>query len=186
MSDATNGKAGWKQKAVAEFVEYWAISAYLFWFFAVFTWFRRFVLAEYHISYAHYSFALVEALVLAKLILIGDAFHFGRRFDERPLIVPTLWKAAVFSVWVAAFNVLEHTVEGLLRHRGLTGGLEEMASTGKYEVLSRCLIMFSVFIPFFACRQLGRVLGEGQLVTLFFRGRGPQDPGNSPRTHPPG
>ena len=127
--------------------------------------------SEYHISYAHYSFALVEALVLAKLMLIGDAFHFGQRFDQRPLIVPTLWKAVVFSVWVGLFSVLEHTVEGLLRHRGVTGGLEELASTGKYELLARCLIMFSVFIPFFACKELGHVLGEGRLVALFFRGK---------------
>lgn len=171
MSGATKVKAGWKRKAVAEFIEYWAVFAYVFWFLAVFTWYRRFVLAEYHISYAHYSFALVEALVLAKLILIGEAFKFGRRVDRKPLIIPTLWKSAVFGLWVAVFSVLEHTVEGLLRHRGLTGGLEELASTGKYELLSRCLIMFSAFIPFFACKELARVLGEGQLVALFFRGR---------------
>jgi hypothetical protein len=184
MSGETNGKAGWKQKAVAEIIEYWVVFAYLFWFLAVFTWYRRFVLAEYHISYAHYSFALVEALVLAKLILIGDALHFGQRFDQKRLIVPTLWKAAVFSVWVAIFSVLEHTVEGLLRHRGLTGGLEELASTGKYELLARCLIMFSVFIPFFACKELERVLGEGQLVALFFGGRGARGTSKQPM-HPP-
>jgi len=98
MSDATKAKVGWKRKAVAEFIEYWVMFAYLFWFFALFTWFRRFVLAEYHIGYAHYSFALVEALVLAKVILIGEACDFGRRHDHRPLIVPTLWRAPVFSL----------------------------------------------------------------------------------------
>ena len=56
MSDATKAKAGWKQKVVAEFIEYWVVVAYLFWFFAVFTWYRRVALAEYHISYGHYSF----------------------------------------------------------------------------------------------------------------------------------
>jgi hypothetical protein len=170
MNDATKVKAGWKQKVVAEFIEYWVVVAYLFWFFAVFTWYRRFVLAEYHISYAHYSFALVEALVLAKLILIGDALRFGQKLDHKPLIVPTLWKAAVFSLWVAVFSILEHTVEGLLRHQGLAAGFGELASTGKYELLARCLVMFSVFIPFFACKELGRILGEGQLLALFFRG----------------
>ena len=171
MSDATNAKAGWKQKVVAEFIEYWVVVAYLFWFFAVFTWYRRVALAEYHISYGAYSFALVKALVLAKLILIGDALRLGRRLDHKPLIVPALWKAAVFSLWVAVFSVLEHTIEGLLRHQGFAGGFEELMSTGKYELLARCLVMFSVFVPFFACKELERVLGAGQLLALFFRGR---------------
>jgi len=171
MSNATETKAGWKQKVIAEFIEYWIIVAYLFWFFAVFMWYRRLVLAQYHISYAHYSFALVEALVLAKLILIGDAMRLGRRLDHKPLIVPALWKAVVFSLWVAVFSVLEHTIEGLFRHQGFAGGFEELMSTGKYELLARCLVMFSVFIPFFACKELDRVLGEGQFLALFFRGR---------------
>src|SRR5262245_5298723 len=63
---------------------------------AVFTWYRRVALAEYHISYGQYSFALVKALVLAKLILIGSALRLGRSLDHKPLIVPALWKAGVF------------------------------------------------------------------------------------------
>lgn len=171
MSNSTKEKADWKQRIAAEFVEYWIVVAFLAWFFGVFAWYRRFVLAEYHVSYRHYGIALFEALVLAKLILIGDAMRIGRRLDQKPLIVPTLWKSTVFSLWVAVFSVLEHTIEGLFRHQGLAGGFEELMSTGKYELLGRCLVMFSVFIPFFAFRELGSGLGEGQLLTLFFRGR---------------
>jgi hypothetical protein len=171
MSGMTNTKPGWKQKVRAELIEYWIVVAFLAWFFAVFTWYRRLVLAEYHISYTHYWTGLIEALVLAKLILIGDALRLGRRLDGMPLIVPTFWKAVVFSLLVAVFSVLEHTIEGVLRHHGVTAGFEELMSKGKYELLGQSLIMFSVFVPFFACKELERVLGEGQLLKLFFRGR---------------
>ena len=171
MSTATKAKAGWKQKVIDEFIEYWIVVAFLAWFFAVFAWYRRFVLAEYHISYTHYWVGLIEALVLAKLILIGDALRLGRRLDDKPLIVPTFWKAVVFSLLVAVFSVLEHTIEGLFRHQGVTGGFEELMSKGKYELLGQSLIMFSAFVPFFACKELERVLGEGQLLKLFFRGK---------------
>jgi hypothetical protein len=67
--------------------------------------------------------------------------------------------------------VLEHTIGGLLRGHGLGGGVEELRSTGKYELLARCLITFVAFIPFFAFKELGRVLGEDKIRTLFFRGR---------------
>jgi hypothetical protein len=39
---------------------------YLAIFFGVFTWYRRFVLAEYRITYLHYGTAIIEALILAK------------------------------------------------------------------------------------------------------------------------
>jgi hypothetical protein len=180
MRDGGQVNAGWKQKVTAEFVEYWIVAAFLAWFFIVFAWYRRFVLAEYHISYTHYWMGVLEALVLAKLILIGDAMRIGRRLEDKPLIVPALWKSLVFSLWVAVFSVIEHTVEGLLRHQGVGEGLEKLASTGKYELLARCLIMFSAFVPFFACKELERVLGEGRLLALLFRGRSASpDPASS-------
>jgi hypothetical protein len=171
MNDTPKAQAGWKQKFVSELIEYWIVVVYLACFFGVFTWQRRFILAEYHISYGHYWVSVLEALVLAKVILIGDMMRLGRRFDDKPLMVPTLYKAVVFSLWVGVFSVLEHTIGGLLRGPGLAGGIAELRSTGKYELLARCLITFVAFIPFFAFKELGRVLGEDKIRTLFFRGR---------------
>lgn len=69
------------------------------------------------------------------------------------------------------FHVLEYMVGGLLRGKGLIGGIEEITSRGKYELLARCMVVFFAFIPFFAFRELGRVLGEGKLRKLFFQRR---------------
>jgi len=46
-------------------------------------------LAEYQIAYLHYGVSVVEALVLAKVILIGEALRLGRGLEDKPLIVPT-------------------------------------------------------------------------------------------------
>ncbi len=171
MSDATETRSGWKQKIASELVEYWTVVVYLSCFLGVFNWYRRFVLAEYHISYAHYGMSVLEALVLAKLILIGNALRLGRRLDDRPLIIPTLFKTVMFSLLVGVFNVLERTIEGLLRGHGFAGGVEELVNTGLYELLARSLVTFFAFIPFFAFKELERVLGIGRLLTLFVRGR---------------
>jgi len=130
MNDAQKTQAGWKQKFVSELIEYWIVVVYLACFFSVFTWQRRFILAEYQISYGHYWVSVLEALVLAKVILIGDMVRLGRRFDEKPLMAPTLYKAVVFSLWVGVFSVLEHTIEGLFRGHGLAGGVAELRHTG--------------------------------------------------------
>jgi hypothetical protein len=60
-------------------------------------------------------------------------------------------------------------VDGLIHGKGFAGGLAELWSEGKYEIFSRCLITFFAFIPFFAFRELGMLLGEGKLRALFFR-----------------
>ena len=171
MNDTDETRAGWKQKIISEVIEYWILVAYLSCFFGLFTWYRRLILAEYQISYMHYGVSVLAALVLAKVILIGDMVRLGRRFDEKPLLVPTLYKAVVFSLWVAVFSVLEHTIGGVLGGHGLAGGVAELMQKGKYELLARCLITFVAFIPFFAFKELGRVLGEDNMRTLFFRGR---------------
>ena len=165
----------WKQRMVREFIRYWTNVLYLAVFFGAFAWYRRFVLAEYGISYLHYGAAIIEALILAKVILIGDALGLGRGFQNKPLIYPTLNKAVVFSILVGIFAILENMVEGMLHGKGAIGGLVALRAEGRDELLSRCLITFLAFIPFFAFRELAGLLGEGKLHRLFFKNRAATD-----------
>ena len=79
MNDANTKRAGWKSKAIHEMTEYYIIFMYLAIFFGLFTWYRRLILAEYQISYLHYGAAVIKALVLAKVIMVGRALRLGRR-----------------------------------------------------------------------------------------------------------
>ena len=169
-------KPGLKQRIRREMQEYLIIAAYLAAFFVSFTTYRRLVLAEYHVSYFNYGWALMEAMILAKVILIGQALHVGERFHDRPLIVATLWQTFVFSLLVAAFVVAEHVVTALLHHRPVADEFRFTGGQG-YEILARIQLMLVAFIPFFAFRQISRVLGEGKLLDLFFRKRDPSGPG---------
>jgi hypothetical protein len=177
MTSGDEKRRGWKLRIRHEVVEYFTNFIFLCFVFGAFTWYRRLTLAEYHIGYAHYGIALIEALVLAKIVMIGNIFGLGRKLEDRPLILPTLYKAFTFSLWVAAFGACEHILEGWLRGEGLTGGVRMLMSQGKYELLARALVMFFAFIPFFAFREMERVLGEGTIRTLFFRKRGSAESG---------
>jgi hypothetical protein len=168
-SERNEAKGTWKQRLAHEFVQYWITVAYLVVFFGAFAWYRRFVLAEYQISYMHYGSAIIEALILAKVILVGDALGLNRGYENKPLIYPTLGKAVVFSIFVGIFAILEHMIEGLIHGTGIAGGLAALWSEGRDEIISRCLVTFFAFIPFFAFRELALVLGEGKLRRLFFR-----------------
>ena len=79
----------------------------------------------------------------------------------------------MFSVWVAIFNVLEETVRGTApREWPDRSGVEEIASRGWYELLSRCVVIFAAFIPFFSFKELERVMGTKKLRALVLAGNG--------------
>jgi len=171
MKDTNGKKAGWQKKIVHEMTDYFMNFVYLTFFFGIFAMYRDLVVAGYEISSWSYGFILIKALVLAKLIMIGDIMGLGRGLEDRPLIFPTLYKSLLFVVWVACFIALEHMIEGYLHGKGLVGGFDEFLRTGWDELLARCLVTFLAFIPFFAFRELERVLGEGKIRALFLRRR---------------
>src|SRR5262247_1009373 len=169
MNEMQMAPAGWKKKVVHEVIEYGINFGYLAFFLVAFMWYRRLILAEYQVQNTNYWFPLIEAAVLAKVIMVGDLFRLSHGFEQKPLILPALYRTVMFSVWVAIFNVLEETVRGLLHGNGLTGGFEDIASRGWYELLSRCVVIFAAFIPFFSFKELERVMGQEQLRALFWR-----------------
>lgn len=163
-----DAKGSLKQRAMEEFKLFWIIAIYLWLFLGSFTLYRRLILAETGVIYLHYGIALIEALVIAKVVLIGKMFGIGRRFDDSPLIVSVLYKTVLFSVFVLVFGVLEHLVEGWFRRQGMLGGLRDIGELGEYELGARVVMLFVAFVPFFALAEIGRVLGAHRLAAMFF------------------
>ena len=111
-------KKGWKEKLVSEFTEYWINVAYLALVFAAFTQYRRIILAIHDVTYTNYWVSLIEALILAKVIMIGDVVGLGRGLEHKPLIYPTLYKTVVFCALIAVFRVVEHILRQYPRALG--------------------------------------------------------------------
>jgi hypothetical protein len=168
-TESVQGKAGIRERFIHEMKQYLVVVIFLFFFFGAFAAYRRLLLASYEIAYVDYGWALIKALVLGKVILIGELLHVGERFDERPLIISTVWKTLMFGLLIVAFAVLERLVGAWIHHRPLA---EEFSFTGPegYEVLARIPLQIVALVPLFAFRELGRVLGEERLEALFLRG----------------
>jgi hypothetical protein len=163
-------KPGFKERAIEELKAYWIIAFYLWLFLGSFTIYRRLIIAETGSAYLHYGIALIEALVTAKVILLGRLFGFSRRFEDKPLIVPVLYKSVVFGVLVVLFGVVERLVEGFIHKGGLAEGMRRIAELGIDEFAARILILIVAFIPFFAFGELGRIMGMRKLSAMFFGG----------------
>jgi hypothetical protein len=160
-----------KVRVFAELKAFAIIALYLWVILGAFTVYRRLILAESGITYLHYGVALIEALIIAKVILIGSLFGFSRRFEDKPLIVPVLYKSMLFGILVVLFGVVEHLVDGWMHKQGLLGGLREMRATGAYELAARTLILVTALVPFVAFGEVSRVLGGNRLASLFFSTR---------------
>jgi hypothetical protein len=175
MSGHDRKKASWKDKLIHEFLEYWINVAYLAVVFATFTQYRRFVLAAHDIVYTNYGVAVIKALILAKVIMIGAVLRIGRGLEQKPLIYPTLYKSAVFTLFVAIFTLTEHAIMGLWKGMGFKGGIVEFFEKGPHEFLAGSVMLFVAFIPFFGVKELGRVLGKEDIWALFLRRRAGQE-----------
>jgi hypothetical protein len=172
MSSSDENKGSLKQKLFHELKVFWVYVVYLTLVFGAFTQYRRLILADVGIVYTDYGVALIEALILGKVMMIGDAIHLGRGLEHKPLIFPTLLKTAIFTIFVSLFIFIEHAIKGLIKGKGAVEGVMEFLGKGPYEVLAGVLVIFVAFIPFFALREVSRVLGgEGELLALFFRKR---------------
>jgi hypothetical protein len=173
MADAEPEASGsLRARALEEFRAYWMIVLYLWLALGLFYVYRRLVLADTGVEYLHYGIALVEAMVIGKVVLVGRMFGFTRRFEDRPLAVPVIFKSILFGLLVMLFGAIEHLVGGWIHGQGLLGGLREIATVGAHELAARGLMLVFAFIPFFAFCELGRVLGMPRLAAMFFSNPG--------------
>ena len=120
---------------------------------------------------------MIEALVLAKVIVVAEKLQLGRGFEDKRLIVPTVYKAFLFSVCAGLFNVMESLIGSFIYGKGPLEAVGNLLSQFNYELLAGGLVVFFAFIPFFAIRELTPVLGEGTLFKLFFQSRSAVEPG---------
>lgn len=160
---------GLKQQIWSKFKAYWVNVLYITLFFSVFTDYRRLILAHYQIAYKDYGISLIKALVLAKVILVAEHFHLGTGFENKPLIYPTLYKSFLFTICVAILSVIEAMIRGFLRAEGFSRAPDIFIKCFTYEWFAGMLVVFAAFIPFFAIRELSRVLGRGKITELFFK-----------------
>lgn len=165
MSAETSKSASLKQKAAHELQEFSGIFLYLACFFCAFATYSMLLLNQFHVSYFAFGTALINALVIAKVILIGEYAHLGKKHEAKPLFQSALYKAIMFSLLVFAFHVVEEMIKR--RWHGETFG---SAAHGIRisELLARSVVIFCTFLPLFAFRELERVMGEDKIRSLFF------------------
>jgi hypothetical protein len=81
------------------------IFLYLAFFFSAFATYSMLFLGQLHVKYWNYALALVNALVIIKVIMICEAAKVGTSYEARPLLLSAIYKAFVFCLLVLAFHI---------------------------------------------------------------------------------
>jgi hypothetical protein len=171
----SNSKATLKQRFYQGMREYLVITAYLWVIFALFDIYKAVLVKQYEINLVAKSFAIINALALAKVALVARELKFDQllRPKGKPLIYPTLLNAAAFAVLLFCFKLLEEWAVGAYHGKTFSETVSEFIGGSWQGMLCISLIFFVMLIPFCAFAELGLALGEGKLVRFFFR-RHPQ------------
>lgn len=160
-----------KLKVIDETKQYVVLIAYIAMIMFGLKIYKRMILQELDVSYFGMGFSLFEAMILAKIIMLGDFLKIGERFNDSRLIIKTVYKSFCMSLLSLVFSIIEYSIEGLFDSRELSGILQEIMQKGKGEMLAHTLIIFINFIPLFAMWETGRVIGGNELFELLFRKR---------------
>ena len=159
-----------RQKAYHEFKEGLLIALYLWLVLGLLVVHKSMILAEEHIDYTYHGLALINALALAKIMLVAKHLHWDNRLRNAPLIYPTLLRSAFFTLVLAGFKIFEDAIIGFYRHESLRQSIADLGGGTWKGVLTLVLLIFAMLIPFVGIGELGRVLGEGKLASIFFHG----------------
>jgi GYF domain 2 len=159
-------KPSLKTRLYDELRKFLAIFAYLWLVFSVFLLHEWAVLAGHQISFKFYSLAVVNALILAKIMLIAEAFGFANRLDDKPLIYPIAFKSIAFSALLMLSYIAEETAVGLFHGKSAAESVPQIGGGGLVGMLIIGVIMCIALVPFFAFREIARTVGAAEFRAL--------------------
>src|SRR5262245_58934437 len=159
-------KRSLKVRLLEELRKFFVIVAYLWLVFFVLFVHEWLVLAGHNISFRFYGLATLNALILGKIMLIAENMRFTKKFDNRPLIVPIAYKSIVFAVLLLAAYIAEEIGVGMFHGKAAAESFPVIGGGGPAALLCVTAIMAAALAPFFAFREIARVVGEAEFRVL--------------------
>jgi hypothetical protein len=161
----SSADSNWKQKAKHELKEMLVLSGYLAFFFCALTTYKMFLLSQYEIDEWSYGFALLNALVITKVIMIGQYAKVGRKHEGNSVFISAIWKSFIYGLLVFAFHIVEEIIKRLIHGADVAKASRQVRIE---ELGANAVVVFATFIPLFIFLELRRVMGDEAFISLFF------------------
>jgi hypothetical protein len=168
VSVSQSSKPAFRERAKGELKELFFITAYLFVVLSALSFYKSAILEAEGVHWLPWGFALIKAVVLAKFIMIGGALYGGGGHRTKPLIWQIIHRSIAFLILVAGFTVIEEAIVGFIHDRTFRESMAEVGGGTTEEMIATAIIMFLIFLPLFAYRALGEVMGDKALFRALF------------------
>lgn len=162
-------KKSFKEKIFKEFTEYFFNFLFMAIIFSAIIFYRRLVLAHHGIILDDYFVGVFKAFVIAKVVMLGAFLSISRKFENKPLIIPVFYKAFIFTLLVMTFDIIEIYIKGLISSTDFVEAFMEVKADLTIVWLGGAMLIFFIFIPFFAFRELARTMGKEEVRDLFLK-----------------
>jgi len=133
---------------------------------------RRLMLRQYGLPLSSMVSATVAALLVAKVVLIADAFPFVNRFPDKPLMYNIAWKTAIYVLASLLVHYLEHLVPLWWGTGDLSAAnqklLDEIVWPHFWAVQLWLVVLLFVYC---ALRELVRAIGREKVRAMLFGSR---------------
>jgi hypothetical protein len=163
MSRAWN----WLKKEFREILPVW-----IFFFFALglLSLTVSAVLGRYQLTLSHPHEYVIGSLIIAKAVVLMDAFMDKEWLRGRPLIYPTLWNTSLYFLAALAFDRIEEILKIMRRqHLRFPHALREtingMGEPRYWAVMAWLIALIAVFCAF---RELIDAIGRDRFKEMFF------------------
>ena len=154
-----------------ELEEWIVMFLYLWVIFGLFALHQSILRAELHQDYHLQGFAIINALILSKVMLVGEGLQLARgRRDSHPILV-ILRKSIAFALLFIGFHILERIIVGVAHGKTIAASFPELAGGRLLDIIALGVIVSVCLVPFFAFREVSRELGEGRLWRLLMARR---------------
>jgi len=173
MNDAMHVTPSIRERITIELREFAILASYLFVCFATLAYLKAAILRAHNIQFEPWAFAAIKAALCAKFMLVGRALHIGEKYrnGKHPLILPTLHKSFAFFAVLLFLTAVGEIFVGFIHGRTIADSIGEIGGGTLDQAIATCFVMLLIFVPYFAFRSLGDVIGDRTLVRLYFERR---------------
>ena len=157
-----------KTRAMREARRFAVMFLYLWAILGVYVLDERVILAQRGTVMTAQGFAFINALILAKVMLVVEDLNLLRWLGPRPLIYPILCDSLLLSILFICFHVIEKLIAAVLAGKSFAESVPAIGGGGFVGLACVAVILFVMLIPFFAFKHVARKLGPGRLNAMLF------------------
>jgi hypothetical protein len=114
------------------------------------------------------GFAVLNALVLGKVMLVIESFETSKWLRSKRLIWTILYEALICTILFLLFHVLESVIVGLFHGKTVEASVPVFGGGGDAGLIIITLMAFVSLLPFFAFKNVSRALGDKRMMEILF------------------